>query len=177
MRHKSEVETTMTRRTRRLAGGAVSAVLVMALAGCRQPDGSMPLPAGEQTNRVDDISRDLQNVARSDSSAPAELLDDLTYLESVPRPPERLKELGDALTASLRGGTLPDPEAKRVSTLIYQMVAARDLSESQIAQIGTDLRETLVKAGSTPEAADRVAAAGSALAGEVTQNKKRWYHR
>jgi hypothetical protein len=152
-------------------------VLVMALAGCRQPDGSMPLPGGEQANRVDDISRDLQNVARSDSNAPAELLDDLTYLESVPRPPGRLKELGDALTVSLRGAKLPDPEAKQVSTLIFQVVAAQDLSESQIAQIGSDLRAALVKAGSTPEAADRVAAAGSALASDVSQNKKRWYHR
>ena len=168
----------MTRRmTWRAAGVTAGTVLVIALAGCRQPDGSVPAPAGEQTNRVDDISRDLQNVARNDSNAPAELLDDLTYLESVPRPPARLKELGDALTVSLRGGKLPDAEAKRVSTLVFQMVAAKDLSESQIAQIGTDLRETLVKAGSTPEAADRVASAGSALAGEVTQNKKRWYQR
>jgi hypothetical protein len=61
--------------------------------------------------------------------------------------------------------------------LIFQMVAARDLSEGQIAQTGSELREALVKLGATPEAADRVSSAGSALAGEVTENKKRWYHR
>jgi len=167
----------MKRMTWRAAGVAACAVALLTLAGCRQPDGSVPAPQGEQTNRIDDISRDLQNVARNDSNAPAELLDDLTYLESVPRPPERLKELGDALSAALRGAKLPDTEAKRVATLLFQMVNARDLSESQIAQIGTDLRAALVMAGATPEAADRVALAGAALAGEVTQNKKRWYHR
>lgn len=163
--------------TWRVAGVATSAVVLLTLAGCRQPDGSMPAPQGEQTNRVDDISRDLQNVARGDSNAPAELLDDLTDLESVPRPPARLKELADALSVALRGAKLPDPDAKRISTLIFQMVAARELSEVQIAQTGSDLRDALVKVGATPAAADSVSSAGSALAGEVTENKKRWYHR
>ena len=167
----------MRRTTERVAAVAVCALLLTTLTGCRQPDGTMPAPQGEQNNRIDDISRDLQNVARNDSNAPAELLDDLTYLEAVPRPPERLKELADGLSEALRGAKLPDAEAKRVATLVFEMVAARDLSEAQIAQIGTDLREALVKLGSTPQAADRVSSAGSALASEVTENKKRWYHR
>jgi|SRR5688572_22345913 len=165
------------RTTRRVACAAATAALLLTLTGCRQPDGTLPAPQGDQANRVDDISRDLQNVARNDSNAPAELLDDLTYLESVPRPPERLKAMADALSAALRGSKLPDAEAKRVATLVFQMVAARELSEAQIAQLGSELRDGLVKAGAMPEAAQRVSSAGAALAGEVTENKKRWYHR
>jgi hypothetical protein len=152
-------------------------MLTLTLTGCRQPDGAIPAPQGEQTNRIDDISRDLQNLANKDANAPAELLDDLTYLEPVPRPPARLKELADSLAAALGGATLPDAEARQVATLVFQLVAARDMSESQIEQTAMELRELLVKVGAMPQPADRVAAAGSALAGEVTQNKKRWYHR
>jgi hypothetical protein len=160
-----------------MASIAAAVLLALTLAGCRQPEGSMPAPQGEQNNRIDDISRDLQNLANSDANAPAELLDDLTYLEPVPRPPARLKELADSLAVALRGTKLPDAEARQMATLVFQLVAARDMSESQIAQVGSNLRDALVKAGGQPEPAERAAAAGVTLAGEITQNKKRWYHR
>ena len=156
---------------------AAAAVVALTLAGCRQPEGAMPEPQGEQNNRIDDISRDLQNLANSDANAPAELLDDLTYLEPVPRPPARLKELADSLAAALRGAKLPDTEARQMATLVFQLVAVRDMSEAQIAQLSSNLRDALVKAGGQAEPAERAAAAGSALAAEITQNKKRWYHR
>jgi hypothetical protein len=167
----------MKETTWRIGAAAICAAVLLTLAGCRQPEGAMPAPQGEQPNRIDDISRDLQNVARNDSNAPAELLDDLTSLEAVPRPPERLKALADTLTTALRGSKLPDEEAKRVATLVFQLVAARELNETQIAQIGSELRDALVKVGATPERAQPAAAAAMALASEVTENKKRWYHR
>jgi hypothetical protein len=64
-----------------------------------------------------------------------------------------------------------------MATLVFQLVAVRDMSEAQIAQLSSNLRDALVKAGGQGQPAERAAAAGSALAGEVTQNKKRWYHR
>lgn len=167
----------MRGRMRSTARAAAALMIVLAAAGCRQPDGAVPAPQGDQTNRIEDISRDLQNVANRDANAPAELLDDLTYLEPVPRPPAQLKEFADSLAAALGGAKLPDPEARQMATLVFQLVAARDMSEAQIEQVATDLRELLVKVGAMPQPADRAAAAGSALAGEVTQNQKRWYHR
>ena len=167
----------MTRNTRAIAGIASALLLALVLGGCRQPDGAMPEPQGEQTNRIDDISRDLQNLANGDASAPAELLDDLTYLESVPRPPGPLKALADSLAVALRGAKLPDTEARQMATLVFQLVAAQDMSESQIAQVSSGLRDAVVNAGGQADAAERAAAAGSALAGEMSQNKKRWYHR
>ncbi len=156
---------------------AAALMVVLSLAGCRQPDGSIPVPEGEQSNRIDDISRDLQNVANKDTNAPAELLDDLTYLEPVPRPPARLKELADALAAALGGVRLPDAEARQIATLVFQLVAARDMSDAQIEQVATELRDLLVKVGAMAEPAERAAAAASALATEISQNQKRWYHR
>lgn len=165
---------------RRMMGTArLAAVLavVLALSGCRQPDGAVPEPQGDQNNRIEDISRDLQNLTRQDADAPAELLDDLTNLEPVARPQEQLKAVADALAAALAGATLSDEEAHQIATLVFQLVAVRDMSEAQIEQVAADLRDQLVKAGAMPEAADRAADAASALATEVTRNKKRWYHR
>lgn len=147
------------------------------LAACRQPEGTIPVPKGDQPNRVDDISRDLMNVARKDANAPSELLDDLTNLEAAPRPPERIKALAQSLVDAVTGRTLPDAEAKRVANLVFVAVAAGDLNAAQIEKVGTDLRDTLVKVGAPTDAADRVSGAAVALASEATANKKRWYQR
>ena len=137
----------------------------------------MPVPRGDQPNRVDDISRDLMNVARKDASAPAELLDDLTNLEGRPRPAERVKALAQSLSDAVTGRNLPEAEAKRIANLVFVAVAAGDLNADQIEKVGTDLRDTLVKLGATPDVADRASGAAIAMASDVTTNKKRWYQR
>jgi hypothetical protein len=167
----------MTRSIARTRGLAACAALLLALAGCGQPDGTMPSPQGDQPGRIEDISRDLQNVAAKNPEAPAELLDDLTYLDAAPRPANRLKELSQALSDALADKPLPDAEAKQVADVLFTAIAVRDLSEKQIEQVGTNLREVLVKVGSQAEAAERAKTAAVALASDVTQNKKRWYHR
>lgn len=159
---------------KRLIAAAACALL---LAACRQPDGPMPVPKGDQPNRVEDISRDLMNVARKDASAPSELHDDLAGLEGNPRPPARIKALAQSLVDAVSGKNLPAAEAKRIADLLFVAVSAGDLSAAQIEKAGTDLRDTLVKVGATPEAADRASGAAIALASDVTTNKKRWYQR
>jgi hypothetical protein len=154
-----------------------AAVLLMAIAGCRQPEGPMPVPNGDQPDRIHDISRDLQNLAGKDANAPAELLDDLTNLDPLPRPAARLKELATALGDSVGGTMLPDAEAEKIANLLFVAICNRDLSLRQIAEVGQDLRTVLVTIGAKAEAADRTAAAATTLANEVTRNKKRWYQR
>ena len=167
----------MTRSIVRTQGVAACAALLLMLAGCGQPDGTMPTPQGEQPGRIDDISRDLQNVAGKNPDAPAELFDDLTNLDPAPRPANRVKELSQALSDALADKPLPDAEAKRLAEVLFTAIAVRDLSESQIEQVGTNLREALVTIGAQAEVAERAKTAAVALASEVTQNKKRWYHR
>jgi hypothetical protein len=135
------------------------------------------MPQGDQPGRIDDISRDLQNVAGKDAQAPAELLDDLTNLDPAPRPANRLKELSQALSDALADKPLPDAEAKHLAEVLFTAIAVRDLSEKQIEQVGTNLREALVKVGAQAAVADRAKTAAVALASDVTRNRKRWYHR
>jgi hypothetical protein len=163
--------------TRAIWGSAAVAALLMTVAACRQPEGTMPKPQGEQVNRVEDITQDLRNVARKDAQAPGELLDDLTYLDPAPRPPDRLKAVADAVSAAIAGKTLGEPEARKVADLLFASIALRDLSQDQIEQVGVELRDALVTVGADAPAAERASTAAMALASDVTQNKKKWYQR
>lgn len=153
------------------------AACVCVVASCKQPEGKMPTPTGDQPNRIVDVSHDLRNVARKDSSAPSELLDDLTTLNGAPRSPARLKALGDALVSALGGKNLPDETAKKIADFLFVLISAGDLSRSQIQDVGAQLRETLISVQVTPDQADLASGAAIALANEVTTNHRRWYQR
>jgi hypothetical protein len=151
--------------------------LLLVVTGCRQPDGTMPTPEGEQKGRIADIARDLQNVSERNKDASQELMDDLSNLDSVTPPAPRVRELGQSLEAAVTGKVLLENDASRLANLIFLAIADSDLSQNQIDQIGSDLRETLIKVGADAPSADRVSAAASALASDMTRNKRRWYHR
>jgi hypothetical protein len=167
----------MKQTVSRCAAVALSAALLLATAGCKQPDGAMPAPTGEQPNKIEDISRDLQNLAAKDGNAPAELADDLSSLDSMQRPPEKITQLSKELAGALGGTSLSDGDAKRVANLVFVAVSARELSESQIEKVSADLRTTLTALGAQAQAVDRVSATAADLASSVTRNRKRWYHR
>jgi hypothetical protein len=168
----------MTRRaTWRGRAITASVGLLLLLAGCRQPDGTMPTPTEEQKGRIADIARDLQNVAEKSPDGPQEFMDDLANLDSASPPAPRIKELGDSLIAAVSGKVLLENDASRMANLTFLVRVPADLSQAQINQIGSDLRETLMKVGADPSSAERASAAASALASEMTQNKRRWYHR
>jgi hypothetical protein len=167
----------MTKDTRGRWGGIAVAIVLLTAAGCRQPDGPMPTPQGEQPNKVEDIGRDLQNLAAEDANAPAELAEDLSSLDPVPRPADQMQELLQGLAAALAGQMLSDDAAQRIANLLFVAMSARELSGPQIAMVAADLRTTLVEVGAPAPAADRASAAASAVATDVTRNRKRWYHR
>ena len=145
--------------------------------GCRQPDGTMPVPDGEQPNKIEDISRDLQNVAASDTNAPGELADDLSSVDPLKRPPEQITALSKHLGTALGGRQLSDADAEKMAHLLFVALAGRELSESQIEQVGADLRATLMSVGAEAQAAEQVSTAAQELTSAITRNKKRWYHR
>jgi len=147
------------------------------LAGCRQPDGPLPEPTGEQPNKIDDISRDLQNLASGDANARVELSEDLMALDPATRPPEQVNALLEGLSGALAGTDPAQAETDKMANLLFVAASARELSGSQIERVVTDLRETLVSVGADPAAADRASAAAGDLANAMTRNRKRWYHR
>ena len=48
-----------------------------AAAGCRMADGPMPMPTGEDTNRLDDLRRDLGDVVGGNAEGRKNFADDL----------------------------------------------------------------------------------------------------
>ena len=65
-------------RRRQARYGAIATVgvlvaLVIVISGCRQPDGPMPVPEGEDLNRIEDLANNLQNIARGDPDGTRDL--------------------------------------------------------------------------------------------------------
>ena len=167
----------MKQLTRRYAAMATGAALLLTLAACRQPDGAMPVPTGEQPNKLEDISRDLQNLAARDPNAPSELSDDLSSIDPVRRPPESISELSRRLATALGGISLSDADAARVANQLFVAMSAQELSRLQIDQLGVDLQATLTGIGADAEAAAAVSTTAKELASSITRNRERWYHR
>jgi len=165
------------RRTTGRWRGILAAALLAVLAACRQPDGAMPVPTGEQPNKLEDIGRDLQNVSSRAANAQSELTDDLSSLDPTQRPAPRISELSQGLVAALGGRELSDADAQRVAALLFVALTAQELNGSQIEQVGTDLQTALTGSGADAQAAARVSATAKALALDITRNRKRWYHR
>ena len=166
----------MKRMTRRYAVIA-SAALLVTLASCKQPDGAMPVPTGEQPNKLADISRDLQNLAAKDANATTELSDDLSSIDPVRRSPESINELSQRLATALGGTALSDEDAARVANQLFVAMSAQELSRSQIEQVGTDLQTMLTGIGADAQAAAAVSTTAKELASTITRNRERWYHR
>jgi hypothetical protein len=153
----------------------IVAVVLLGISGCRQPDGSMPKPDEEQVDRIQDLSRDLQNLASGNADAPMELGDDLTVISRMPVPEARVKELVQALQASLRGKTLSDEAAHRLAESMFLVMSARQLSDRQIENLQTEITDQVKALGADEAAATQVAAVAGTLQGEVRTTRRRWY--
>lgn len=150
-------------------------LLLLAVAGCRQADGELPVPAGEQVNKVGDIGRDLQNIASGDQAAPMDLIDDLQGLDEMVRPDDKVRALTAALSTALKGRAVPDAPAQGLAAELFVASTGRHLSRRQINRIDTRVREILGGLGAPDAAVEGVATAATALASEITENPRRWY--
>lgn len=166
----------MVARTMRTAACVGVIGLAVGLMACRQPDGPIPVPAGELENRVEDLSRDLQNIAGRQPAADTELLDDLQTLDVQEPSRPLVLALAEALGGALAGEQLVDADARQLANLLFVAATGRELSTRQIGRIGEDVEAVLLKVGASDPAAQRVAAAVTAIASAVTRNSKRWYH-
>jgi hypothetical protein len=157
-----------------------ASVLLLALAlcaGCRQREESLPVPVGEQDNKIGDISRDLQHIANGEAQAEMELNDDLMNLDGGWRPDVRVRELTRSLSVVLAMRTVPDAAALALARELFIASTGRDLSVRQIDQLESNVREIVAGLGADGDGATRVSAAARALAAEVTENRLRWFHR
>jgi hypothetical protein len=151
-------------------------VLALAVAGCRQSDGSVPDPQGEQANKAEDISRDLQGVASAEAGAVNDLRQDLGNLSGAPPPDHLVGELATRLTDALAGTTLTDEAAMQLADKLFVATTARDLSERQRVMLRTEVTSALTAAGVPQEKAEPVAVVVDDIQTAIGENRKRWWH-
>jgi hypothetical protein len=150
---------------------------VFLLAGCRQPDGTMPEPSGEQANKTHDISRDLMAMARAEQQASKDLAADLENLVGRQPPRALVQELATRVEGALKGKTLTDEAAQKLSRQLYIAIAATELSERQIGMLQKDVVGTLMATGATAPQAEPVGESVGEIQRLMGTNRRRWWHR
>jgi hypothetical protein len=151
-------------------------VLSFAVIGCRQSDGDVPQPQGEQANKAEDISRDLQAVASANQSAVNDLRDDLGNLTGQTPPAHLVSELSARLSTALAGTTLTDEAAMRLADKLFVATTARDLSERQQVMVRSEVIGALTSAGVPQVRAEPVGAVVADIQTAIGENRKRWWH-
>ena len=150
--------------------------ICVAAAGCRQSDGTVPAPEGEQVNKAHDISRDLQGVAAAQQGAAIDLRDDLGNLSGEPPPDHLVGELANRLNQALSGTALSEAAAKTIADKLFVAATARDLSERQQAMLRTEMSTALTSAGVPQAKAEPVAEIVGEIQAAIGENRKRWWH-
>jgi type IV pilus biogenesis protein CpaD/CtpE len=159
-----------------------SAILILVLvasltAGCRQPDGPIPSPDEENANRIGDIGRDLEAVARGESGATQGLADDLAVFADDHSEDEKevvrafARRLGDAVV----NAKLTEQTAQQIAQTSWRLVGVTELSDRQVRALQDELRGQLVAVGVSESQADVVIAEMPAVQRAVTTRPRRWY--
>lgn len=158
---------------------AIYVVVISAacVAGCRQPDGELPVQNGEVPNRLHDLERDLESVAAGEPDGPKDLADDLAVFAEGTEGVNAARTLAGSTSVVLVKRMLNEEALKQLTTVLWKTVASRDLSERQVDGLKDDMRGTLISIGvsqaDSNTVADRVGQAQKA----VTRRTRRWYER
>ena len=154
----------------------VAALIPLLLAGCRQADGPMPQASGEVPNRLSDISRDLQSVARGDMQARQDLADDVSVFAADEKEPRQaVNELSRRTAEVVDGSRLTDQSAQRLAHQLWTAASARELSQRQVETLQGEMHGLLVEIGVPEERAENVAAQVAEVQRLVSRRSKRWY--
>ena len=157
-----------------LCGLCVAAALLVS--GCRQGEGTMPRAEGDVPNRIGDLSRDLMSIAGGEVQARQDLADDLSvFVDSEAAAVPIVNDLSQRTGEALSGKTLTEQNSQKLAQQLWVTVAARDLSEKQVAALKTDYQATLVASGVPQDRAQGIAAQIEAVQKTVGDRKRRWY--
>jgi hypothetical protein len=160
-----------------------SATLVLALtstlvlAGCQQSDGPIPPKDEEITNRIEDVSHDLSNVAGGNRQAPAELTEDLAGFLDGARGQDAAEELGRRLGEAVAGRKMNDETARKLAERLWVGMAARELSERQREEVLNEVRDLLSSISVERADVEAVAAQAGEVQQAVSTRTRRWYER
>ena len=161
----------------RLSAHIVLVVIVgMSLGACRQADGPMPTPSADAQAELNDVARDLQNVASGlDPQARRDLADDLRKYTEVPTTELAVDELSGRTATVLAGVDLAEQTAQRLAHSLWLSVVAREVSERQTETLQNDVQSLLMAEGIAEEDAQLVAAQVGEVQGALAARPRRWY--
>lgn len=149
---------------------------VLTLAGCRQPDGTMPTPQGDDPGRITDIVNNLDNISRGDQEGPRDLASDLAiFIQGKPQADGPVNELAKRTAMAFTGRSLADEPTQQFARQLWMTVRAWQLSERQVEALQTDITTTLTAGGVPTEQIAPITAQVAEVQRAVNETPRRWY--
>jgi hypothetical protein len=155
---------------------ALSIVVLLAGAGCRQPDGAVPTPSPDAKEDLSDISKDLTYIATgSDPAAPDDLAYDLRKYTERENGIRAVDELSRRTASAVAGKKLPEQTAQRLAHTLWLSIVATEISDRQVEGLQNDTQSMLMSIGVVDQQAEQVAAQVGEVQRAVTERVRRWY--
>ena len=149
-------------------------LLVLAVA-CRDADGPIPAPTGDEADEVYELSRDILNVAGGDPQALQELTDDLGTQGPYETGQPGAAALAKSLQGALVGRQMSEAQAKRLADDLYIVLAGDKLSPGQVEAVQTRVSGLLREVGSPEGAIGPVRDNITSVQSLVNPGRKRWW--
>lgn len=153
-------------------------VAALLLGGCRMADGPLPVEDREVPNRLEDLNRNLGNIAAGHPEAVQDLYDDLRVFvdfEEKPSAAPAIEELSRQVGSALPKAPLAQDRGLQLSRQLWLTVASRELSEKQVEKLQSDVQVALVGVGISDQRARAIAAQAGEVQKQVADRSRRWY--
>jgi len=136
------------------------------------------MPTPDDTNRLDDLRRDLGDVVGGNPEGRKNFVDDLMVLVDLGDKPDAApaidglaQQIADAAAAS----KVKEANAPPLLRQVWTAVSARELSEKQVTQLQADIKTTLTGLGVAEPSAQAIANQVGTVQKAVTDRRRRWY--
>ena len=155
---------------------ALAVTVGLSSGACSQAEGPVPTPSEGVLEELDDVARDLQNVASArDPQARQDLADDLRKYTEAPAAMAAADGLSQRIAAVLAGVDLAEEPAQRLAENLWRSMVSTELSEQQSEMLQSDVLSLLMAEGVAEESAQQVAAQIGEVQGTIATRTRRWY--
>ena len=138
----------------------------------------MPMPTGQDNNRLDDLRRDLGDVVSGNPEGAQNFVDDLMVfvdVEEVPDAVPAITDLARQVGAAVAAAQVKEANMPPLLRQVWTVLAARELSEKQVTQLQADVKTTLTGLGVAEPSAQSISNQVGTVQKAVTNRQRRWY--
>lgn len=138
----------------------------------------MPTPTSEDLNRLDDLRRDVGNVVGGNQEGRKDFADDLLVFVTPgarPEAPAAINELARLIADAAVAAQLKEEALPPLLKQVWVAVAARELSEKQVATLQADVRTTLAGLGVPEPSQQAISSQIVVVQKAVSDRTRRWY--